>query len=77
MKLLSTLAFGALLIGGAAFAATTPSSTAPTATPAATVQPAQKHNGAIHCEKEAKAKGLTGDAEKTFVKDCRAGKNPS
>ena len=26
---------------------------------------------------EAKAKGLTGDAEKTFVKDCRAGKKPS
>lgn len=77
MKLLSTLVIGALLIGGAAFAATTPASNAPTATPAATVQPAEKHHSAMHCEKEAKAKGLTGDAEKTFVKDCRAGKKPS
>jgi hypothetical protein len=76
MKLLSTLALCALLTSGAAFAATTRASTAPTATPAAAVQPAEKHHSAMHCEKTAKAKGLTGDAAKTFVKDCRAGKKP-
>ncbi|HTU68572.1 MAG TPA: PsiF family protein [Steroidobacteraceae bacterium] len=82
MKMLHTLAIGALLTTGAAFAATSPASpaastsTAPTATPAASVQPvsaqpAEKHPSTMHCEKEAKAKKLIGDAEKTFVKDCR------
>jgi hypothetical protein len=73
MKLLSTLTLGALRVGGAAFAASTPSST-PTATPAPAAQPAQKHSSAMHCEKLAKSKGLTGDDEKKFVKECREGK---
>ena len=76
MKLLSTLMLGALLTSGAAFAATTPSS-APTATPAPAAQPVQKHNSAMHCEKEAKAKNLAGDDEKKFVKECREGKKSS
>jgi Spy/CpxP family protein refolding chaperone len=76
MKLLSTLTLAALLTSGAVFAATTPGS-APTATPAPAAQPAEKHNSAMHCQKEAKAKNLTGDEEKKFVKDCRAGKKPS
>lgn len=76
MKLLSTLTLGALLIGGAAFAATTPSS-APTATPAASAQPAHKHNSAKHCAKLARSKGLTGDDEAKFVQDCKAGKKPT
>jgi Spy/CpxP family protein refolding chaperone len=76
MKLLSTFTLVALLAGGAAFAATTPSSE-PTATPAPAAQPVQKHNSAMHCEKEAKAKNLTGDDEKKFVKECRAGKKSS
>jgi Spy/CpxP family protein refolding chaperone len=69
MKLLTALSLAALLSAGSAFAASTP-----TATPAATVAPAQKHNSAAHCEKLAKEKKLTGDAEKTFVKDCKEGK---
>ena len=73
MKIISTLTLGALLAGGAAFAASTPSST-PTATPAPAAQPAHKHGSAMHCEKLAKNKGLTGDEEKKFVKDCRDGK---
>jgi hypothetical protein len=74
MKKLLTLT-AALLITGAAFAATAPAgSAAPTATPATRAQPAQKHNSAMHCEKQAKEKKLTGDAEKEFVKDCREGK---
>lgn len=68
MKILSTLMLGAVLMTGAAFAAT-----APTATPATQAQPAQKHS-AMHCEKRAKEKKLTGDAEKEFVKECREGK---
>jgi len=76
MKLLSTFMLGALLTSGAAFAATTPSS-APTAKPAPAAQPAVRHNSAMHCEKQAKAKNLTGDDEKKFVKECRAGKTPS
>ena len=71
MKLLSTLTVAALLSAGSAFAASTPTATAgATATPAAV--PA-KHEG-MHCAKEAREKKLTGDAEKTFVKECRAGK---
>jgi hypothetical protein len=76
MKLLCTLTLGALLSTGAAFAASSASNAAPTATPVGAVQPAEKHHSSLHCEKEAKAKGLTGDAEKNFVKDCRAGKKP-
>lgn len=76
MRLLSTLTLAALLTCGAAFAATTPGSS-PTATPAPAAQPAEKHNSAMHCEKQAKAKNLTGDEEKKFVKECRAGKKPS
>lgn len=68
MKTLSTLMLGAMLLTGAAFAAT-----APTATPATQAQPAQKHS-AMHCEKQAKEKKLTGSAEKEFVKECREGK---
>jgi Spy/CpxP family protein refolding chaperone len=74
MKILSTLTLGALLITGAAFAATAPAASAPTATPATQVQPAQKHNSAMHCEKQAREKKLTGEAEKEFVKECREGK---
>ena len=74
MKMLSTLTLGALLITGAAFAATAPATSTPTATPAAQAQPAQKHNSTAHCEKQAREKKLTGDAEKTFVKDCKEGK---
>ena len=71
MKLLSTLTVAALLTAGAAFAATA----TPTATPAASATPVAKHHpSAIHCEKEAKAKKLTGDEEKKFVKECREGK---
>jgi Spy/CpxP family protein refolding chaperone len=69
MKLLSTLTLAALMTAGAAFAATTP-----TATPAASATPATKHNSAMHCEKQAKEKKLTGDEEKKFVKDCKEGK---
>jgi len=76
MKLSSTLTLGALLVAGAAFAATAPTST-PTATPAPAAQPAVKHSSAMHCEKLAKAKNLTGDDEKKFVKECREGKKPS
>jgi hypothetical protein len=72
MKLISTLTLGALLVGGAAFAASTPSS-APTATPAAAAQPAARHSSAKHCEKLAKSKNLTGEDEKKFVKECRGG----
>jgi hypothetical protein len=30
----------------------------------------------MRCEKEAKAKKLTGDEEKKFVSECRAGRKP-
>jgi Spy/CpxP family protein refolding chaperone len=76
MKLLSTLSLGALLVAGAAVAATSPTSN-PTATPAPAAQPAVKHSSTMHCEKLAKAKSLTGDDEKKFVKECREGKKPS
>jgi hypothetical protein len=69
MKLLTTLSLAALMSAGSAFAASTP-----TATPAATVAPAQKHNSTAHCEKLAKEKKLMGDEEKKFVKDCKEGK---
>ena len=70
MKLLTTLTLAALMSAGSAFAASTP-----TATPAATVAPAQKHNSAAHCEKLAKEKKLMGSEEKKFVKECKEGKN--
>ena len=69
MKLLSTLTIAALLTAGSAFAASTPTATAgATATPAAA--PAAKKMG--HCERQAKAKNLSGDAADTFVKECKA-----
>lgn len=76
MKTLSTLTLTMLLSAGAAFAAnTTPTATpAGTATPASTASPAEKHHSMSYCEKQAKEKKLTGEAQKTYVKDCRAGK---
>jgi hypothetical protein len=68
MKILATFTVAALLTAGSAFAASTP-----TATPA-TATPTTKHHTAMHCEKEAKAKKLSGADEKRFVKDCREGK---
>jgi hypothetical protein len=71
MKLLSTLTIAALLTAGSAFAA----STTPTATPASSATPAaKKHTSTMHCEKEAKAKKLTGDDAAKFVKECKEGK---
>jgi hypothetical protein len=70
MKLFTALTLAALMSAGSAFAASTP-----TATPAATVAPAQKHNTAAHCEKLAKEKKLMGAEEKKFVKECKEGKN--
>jgi Spy/CpxP family protein refolding chaperone len=75
MKQSSTLMLAALLVGGAALAASTPS--VPTATPAPAAQPAHKHGSAMHCEKLARTKGLKGDDEKKFVKECREGKKPA
>jgi hypothetical protein len=71
MKMLATLTVAALLTAGSAFAA----SPTPTATPASNVTPASavKH-GAMHCEKEAKARKLSGKEQRTFVKECREGK---
>ena len=69
MKLFTALTLAALMSAGSAFAPSTP-----TATPAATVAPAQKHNSAAHCEKQAKEKKLMGDEEKKFVKECKEGK---
>jgi len=69
MKLFTALTLAALMSAGSAFAASTP-----TATPAATVAPAQKHNSAAHCEKLAKEKKLMGAEEKTFVKECKEGR---
>jgi hypothetical protein len=68
MKLLATLSIAALMSAGTAFAATTPTATSATATPVA------KHHSALHCEKQAHEKKLTGDDEKKFVKECRDGK---
>ena len=73
MKLFTSLALAALLSAGAAYAASTPTATpANSATPAATSS--TKHHSAAHCEKEAKAKKLSGDEEKKFVKECTEGK---
>ena len=73
MKLLSTLTIAALLTAGSAFAAST--ATTPTATPASSATPAaRKHSSGAHCEREAKAKKLTGDEATKFVKECKEGK---
>jgi hypothetical protein len=72
MKMIPTLAVAALLGAGTAFAAA-----APTATPAATAKPAAvhtRHASTMHCEKEARAKKLSGAEEKTFVRQCKEGK---
>ena len=71
MKMLSTLTVAALLVGGAAFAA---ADAKPTATPAASATPAEKHSGGKHCMKQADEKKLTGDEKKKFLEDCKAGK---
>jgi hypothetical protein len=69
MKLLSTLTIAALLSAGSAFAASTPTVTAgATATPAGAPV---KHESAMHCQKQARDRKLTGDAEKQFLKECR------
>jgi hypothetical protein len=68
MKILPTLTIAALFCAGSAFAASTPTATAATATPTT------NHHSTQHCEKEAKAKKLSGADEKQFVKDCREGK---
>jgi len=73
MKLFSTLTIAVLLTAGSAFAAGT--SPTPTATPASTAAPAaKKHTGSMHCEKEARARKLTGDEASKFVKGCKEGK---
>jgi hypothetical protein len=72
MKLLSTLTIAALLTAGSAFAAST--DTTPTATPATATPAAKKHTGGMHCEKQAKAKNLSGDEATKFVKECKEGK---
>jgi hypothetical protein len=65
MKILSAVALSLSLVAGGAYAAdTAPSS--------ATTQAATKS-----CSKEAKAKGLKGDARTKFVKECKSGKQPS
>lgn len=72
MKLLSTLTLAALMSAGAAFAANTPTATpASSATPAAT--PA-KHEGKMHCDKQAAEKKLTGDEKDKFIKECKEAK---
>ncbi|HEY4366558.1 MAG TPA: PsiF family protein [Steroidobacteraceae bacterium] len=63
MKTLSAVALSLTLLAGAAYAA----DTAPSA---ATTQAANKS-----CAKEAKAKGLKGDARTKFVKECKEGKH--
>jgi Spy/CpxP family protein refolding chaperone len=70
MKLLSTLTIATLLTAGSAFAATA----TPTATPATNAAPAHKHSSSMHCQREAKAKKLTGDEAAKFVKECKEGK---
>lgn len=76
MRPLSALIIGALLTTGfvSVGSAAAPSNKPPTAIPAPSVQPAETRSAAKNCEKEAKAKGLAGDSEKSFVKDCLTGK---
>jgi hypothetical protein len=72
MKLLSPLTIAALMTAGSAFAASTPTATAgATATP---VSAPARHEGGMHCAREAKEKKLTGDAQKSFIKECKEGK---
>jgi Spy/CpxP family protein refolding chaperone len=70
MKLIATLTLATLMTAGAAFGATTP-----TATPASSATPAAgkhaKHEGSMHCEKQAKEKKLTGQEKDKFVKECK------
>ena len=81
MKLFPSLALAALLSAGAAWAANTPTATpagsAAAAASHATSTSTAKHHSAAHCEKQAKSKKLTGDAEKKFVKECTEGKTTS
>lgn len=73
MKLMSTLALAALLSAGTAFAAST--NTVPTATPASSATPAaKKHNSSMHCEREARARKLSGDDAAKFIKECKEGR---
>lgn len=77
MKLLSTLTLATVLATvlatGAAFAAS--NDVTPTATPAPSATPAaSKHSTTMHCEKEAKAKKLSGDAAAKFVRECKQGR---
>ena len=72
MKMFPILTAAALLSVGTAFAAAAPTATSPaTAAPAAAHT---KHASAMHCEKQARARKLTGAAEKNFVKECKEGK---
>lgn len=65
MKMLSVVPLSLTLLAAGAYAAdTAPSS--------ATSQAATKS-----CSKEAKAKGLKGDARTKFVKECKEGKHPA
>lgn len=76
MKMLSALAFTALLGTSAAFAAgTPPTSTSTTGAAApATAAPAEKHMSSKACNKQADEKKLTGEDRAKFVKDCHSGK---
>jgi len=83
MRLLPILACVGALVAASAFAATTPStSSAPvTATAPSNANAASPSTGSStakhttkECEKQATEKKLTGDAKKSFVKDCKAGK---
>ena len=65
MKMLSAVALSLTLFAAGAYAADTASSSA-------TSQAATKS-----CSKEAKAKGLKGDARTKFVKECKEGKHPA
>jgi len=81
MRLLPILACVGALVAGSAFAATSPSSAPVTATAPANANaasPSTESNAAKHtakeCEKQATEKKLAGDAKKSFMKDCKAGK---
>jgi len=81
MKLLPILACAGALIAGSAIAATTPSqssapvtATAPGNANAASDTSTSAKHAAKECEKQASTKHLTGDAKKSFMKDCKAGK---
>ena len=65
MKVLSAVALSLSLIAGAAVADTAPAASHSS-------QAATKS-----CAKEAKAKGLKGDARTKFMKECKSGKSSS